>query len=488
MEYLVTPFVTAYAEGGVLHYVYEAAAGVTDITAGFADKEKWGIDAGASEMLVYQIDLNPLLTWEDGEPVNADTYIYSMKAMLENAAGNYKTAVYPYAAEALRGARGYAGNASEGSAVYVYAAEAAVNGAEVYYINTEKPAYFFYDRSMRDYYDNGYAAFFTGADGTDYYQRYNETGGYVEVTDSIKDELAEIARNFGDGNPEHWIEFCYLQDGVYGHTPWEEVGLIKTGEYQLVYIAEYPIEYKDLMPLLKHNWAVREEYYEQGGYNAGLNTMSFGPFKLSGADDSGMTLVKNERWYGWDGGDRAGFYTYEAFTDYDEIQIKFLTGAGLSQIAAVLTGGAAPFPFEFNAADLFGNNITQADLGEKEVYFIYIWSAYSSQCLAEMGDLAAVAESLGGRAGFLGLLLDFNKDLERAAKLVDFVNAPFPHIPVETHGLEPILHMIDSNSVPASIIIDGNGNALGGQITGARGMGYAPYIVSALAERAGNCY
>ena len=44
---------------------------------------KWGIPSDATEGYAYEIKLNPLAKWEDGTPINADTYVYSMQKLLD---------------------------------------------------------------------------------------------------------------------------------------------------------------------------------------------------------------------------------------------------------------------------------------------------------------------------------------------------------------------------------------------------------------------
>ena len=61
---------------------------------------------------------------------------------------------------------------------------------------------------------------------------------WLPLTEEAKADLLVIAKAFGDDNEEAYKEFARYQAGVYEETPWEMVGLIKTGEYSVQYILE----------------------------------------------------------------------------------------------------------------------------------------------------------------------------------------------------------------------------------------------------------
>jgi oligopeptide transport system substrate-binding protein len=60
-----------------------SARSVTDITASYEDKEKWGIPADADWGYVWEIVLRDDLKWCDGTPINAQTHVYSMQMLLD---------------------------------------------------------------------------------------------------------------------------------------------------------------------------------------------------------------------------------------------------------------------------------------------------------------------------------------------------------------------------------------------------------------------
>ena len=90
LGYLSTPFVTMSVEdsiNGVYQGVYKAATSVEDVTAANqADLSKYAVKLPEGQTpetttsgFVFEIKLNPDMKWEDGTPINADSYIYSMQ-------------------------------------------------------------------------------------------------------------------------------------------------------------------------------------------------------------------------------------------------------------------------------------------------------------------------------------------------------------------------------------------------------------------------
>ncbi|MCL2703026.1 MAG: TlpA family protein disulfide reductase [Defluviitaleaceae bacterium] len=138
------------------------------------------------------------------------------------------------------------------------------------------------------------------------------------------------------------------------------------------------------------------------------------------------------------------------------------------------------FPFEFTAEDIFGETVTRDDLSGKEIYFVHLWATWCGPCIAEMGELAEVAEMYADSVGFLGLLTDYYENRAGAARVAEANGVTFMNIPDRTPGLETVRQMVQSGFIPTTIIIDGAGNMIGGQLVGAKGLGYARYIEEAL--------
>lgn len=317
---------TSIAEDGSSYErVYEMATAVTDITATFADREKWGITEDAGR--VWQIDLNENAKWEDGTPINADTYVYSMEKLLNSSMKNYRANTYMEGEIAVLNGGKYFNNDLAGKTRYASVFDGAeyvlgVDETDKMFVSLTAPTAFF-GASLADAYAQYGAEMFTGADGTDYYQALAAVVGeeeFVPMNEDAKAALVGISSVLGGGYEEEFTEMAFYEDGVYEETPWEEVGLFKTGDYQIIYITEQPATEFYMLNGLSSNWIVNEELYEAGMTQSGDlwatnygtavdNFMSCGPYKIVSYEvDKQMILEKNDNWYGWTDGKHEGQY------------------------------------------------------------------------------------------------------------------------------------------------------------------------------------
>ena len=108
-SYITSPLVTMSiddSENGVYQWIYEMATSVEDVTASHQDDlTKYGVTlqsgktaADTKSGFVFEIKLREGAKWQDGTPINADSYIYSMKQLLDPKMQNYRANLY-YAGE-----------------------------------------------------------------------------------------------------------------------------------------------------------------------------------------------------------------------------------------------------------------------------------------------------------------------------------------------------------------------------------------------------
>lgn len=321
MDYIVAPFVYSTIDPeGVWKWDYEAATSVRDITAEFADKEKFGIPADAKERLVYEIKLSEFMKWDTGESVTADDYIYSMQMLLSPEMKNYRSNSYTSGESELRNAKLYFNNDKANKPIY-----AAVAGAENIPADAKQFATFtkevkFFGGTAEEYYNkDDHKAKFT-VNGVDVFEKYKGQE-YIELTDELKAELTAMSVAFGDENPDAYLEWLVYDTGeVYPETPWDKVGLVKVDDYTILYILERPLEYFYMMSALTSNWLVHKPTYEAGfetinnlkatKYGTDLSTTrSTGPYKLvSFEKDKQFVLDRNEHWLGYHDGKHDGHY------------------------------------------------------------------------------------------------------------------------------------------------------------------------------------
>ncbi len=92
-----------------------AASEPADVTERVkAEHPEFGIPESAVSGYAYTIDLNPDAKWEDGTPINADTYVYSMKRLLDPELLNYRASDYYAGNFSIAGAEAYATQGAEG--------------------------------------------------------------------------------------------------------------------------------------------------------------------------------------------------------------------------------------------------------------------------------------------------------------------------------------------------------------------------------------
>ena len=324
MGFIEMPLVdVTIAEDGVnFEWVFEGATDLEDVTATYADREKWltpDKDGNLpTEKLIYKISLNPDAKWADGTPINADTYIYSMQQMLDPAMKNYRANSYFEGDTAIKNAKLYYNNDKAGQPIYEMA-NATVE-AEKFYVDLTQDCTFF-GGPAKDYYDSAsYHSYFVDAEGVDVFEKWAKQEGWIEVTDEIKADLIFMGAAFGDPNEEDWKEWCSVITGEYATTPWEDVGLLKADDYTLIYVNETPVSAFYMKSMMTSNWIVYEPLYEAGkkqvedlvttDYGTSAETyMSAGPYKLATfEEDKQFILERNENWYGWTDGKHEGQY------------------------------------------------------------------------------------------------------------------------------------------------------------------------------------
>ena len=193
--------VAAYAEMGLVdttiapngedfEWVYEMATSITDVTELYVGQELAGdpiVKEGVTEGQVYRIALNQDAKWENGVAINADTYIESMKRMLDSKMQNYRANSYYKGDSAILHASKFFNSQTP-----VYAsvlddnADLVVDDDDKVYINFAKGWRFNGNYSL-----NALAGYgFTDKAIANKLQKQANVYGYVEVTD---DNYADVA-------------------------------------------------------------------------------------------------------------------------------------------------------------------------------------------------------------------------------------------------------------------------------------------------------
>lgn len=292
-----------------------------DVTTEYAGDERFNVPEGATSQYAYKVKLNPEACWENGEVINADTYIYSLQQLLNYKMKNYRASGMYEGAAPIANADKYWKQQKD---IYtdIYDSEAKeyrdVEDKDMYFSLVNKVAFF--GDSAKAYYNNKkYHDYFILEDGTDIFEKYSSKD-YNELTEEAKADLLAVSVAFGDNNAEAYKEYCFTLDGKSPAFDWENVGFIKNGEFEVTFVlskaatpfyfkysnSSFPLVYKDVYEASKKQTGsiIKSSYG-----TAQDNYVSYGPYKLvEYQSDKVIKMTKNDKWYGYTDGKHEGQY------------------------------------------------------------------------------------------------------------------------------------------------------------------------------------
>ncbi len=294
-----------------------------------AEHPAFGIPESATTGFAYTIALNPNVTFSNGKAINAETYVESMKRLLDPKLLNYRAEDTYTGSLVIAGAEYYA---NQGQSSYLgnesseldlenltladdgfYYAE---NGCQVF-IPVSAVSSYFGTNSLADYvgaYGDGY---FSLTHWDALVEAQNEDG-YAPLTEESLTWILDVFT----GNPAWNEDETYLCNYLtyffaYPETyDFSNVGLYASGEYELTLVLENALSgfylYYNIgiltLPL------VDIELYDEclsesdgvytSTYNTSLETtVSYGPYVMSEYQtDKHMRFVRNENWFGYTDG------------------------------------------------------------------------------------------------------------------------------------------------------------------------------------------
>jgi len=396
LSYLSMPFVTMQAENtedGIYQWIWEMAVedGIKDVTAEHQDdltkyqvKLPEGTDpATVTEGFVFEIKLNPNAKWEDGTPINADSYVESMKALLDPAMHNYRANLYYTGESAVAGGAAYYYQGTtaivENANGNAYKMADLVAGEDGQYRSPEGyPVYWAVKYPLANWLSGNTLADYVGAYGDQYFGLETwdaltalvDEDGLVPVTDETYALFAPITTSvaaWGETEDDLYAYMAYkVEYPICGYD--ETVGLYKVDDYTIRYVMENPIDYYYALTSFTSNWLVYMPLYEAGkdtsgelvttNYGTSVETsMSYGPYKLASLQDGKqIVFVQNENWYGWEKDENGYLYSITPYLVNGEHMQRYQT---TKIVIDVMTDDAAKQAF------LKGELITWAPSAEE---------------------------------------------------------------------------------------------------------------------------
>ena len=293
-----------------------------------AEHPEFNIPEAATKGYAYTIKLNPDCTWEDGTPINADTYVYSLERLLNSDLLNYRASDYYSGDLCIAGAEAYANSGrttqiENTSAGYVLADLTKGEDGQYLTPNGEK-VYLAISFVLNDWLGGNSLADYVGAYGADYFDVTNwdalaamaDADGVIPATDdNIALFTTVIAGNPAWGEDETCVPYYMTYAKEYPVVEFEgTVGILKNDEYEITLVLGKSLSGFYLLYNLSGNWIVHEETYEAAlkedngvwtsTYNTDVaTTVSYGPYKLTEyQSDKFMKFEKNENWWGYSDG------------------------------------------------------------------------------------------------------------------------------------------------------------------------------------------
>jgi ABC-type oligopeptide transport system substrate-binding subunit len=367
-----------YTQMGLFDFVYDkdtdgykavpemAASEAVDATGTLTEDEveQYGLtkdednDALWTSGQKWVIDLNQAATWEDGTAIKADDYIYSMQQMINPQMQNFRGSSYTTGTASFGNAdnylksgtttyewmAGYTGSNRSGTDYY-FALWGTKYGTNIFG-NAGYDAYTpgYIGESMAESSSSDdlatYATLIAMSRDATTYGTANDPK-YVAITNENIELIAEAYSEFlaffygakqevsldmtAPGSNSWAIgDFDYIRC-VNPVTPWEKVGLVKTGEYQLTFYLVNPVSLFQFHYNFSSNWLVKEDLYEAGKKTVGTlitttygttaaSYSSYGPYKLESYQlDKDILMTRNDAWYGYNDGKHEGEFQIDNF-------------------------------------------------------------------------------------------------------------------------------------------------------------------------------
>ena len=483
LGYLSSPFVTMQAEdteNGVYQWVYEMATEINDVTASHQDDlttyavtlPEGAAATDITEGYVFEIKLNPDAKWQDGTPINADSYIYSMQQLLNPEMKNYRANLYYAGESAIAGGNGYYYGGSDAltEAAGAYTMDMLTKGEDGQYVTAE--GYKVYlavnyalatqlgGNSLQDYVD-AYGDAYFGMDTWEELVALCDENGLVPLTDENYALFAPVTTgNEAWGETEADLPMYFVYGVPMPEVGFETVGLYKVDDYTINYVMQAQIDYYYALTSFTSTWLVYEDLYEAGKDTTGTlvttdygtsveTTMSYGPYKLeSFQEDKQMVLVQNENWYGWEEGEDGTLVSYTNYlVDGENVQRYRTT----KLVINVMTDDAAKQAFLKGELDNWAPSAEELPTYAASEQLYKALETYTMSFFFNTGleNLQTMDESKGNTNSVVLSNINFRKAFSLSIDRSEWVTATAGYAP--TFGLMNTVYYYDFYNDPNSM-------------------------------------
>ena len=350
---------------GEFEVEYSAATKVEDVSSVYAGDAKYNVPQNAKGY-AYKITLRNDLKWDDGTPIKAEDFVYTMQQQLDPLFKNYRADSYYNGSMVISGAKNYFYQGTQG----VFAADTAYStySTELDSIIRFKlgPATETEDAQASFRASMGFPTTYTAADVAAYMKGNYISTLNLDVVASMEGKtLAEIKADptmkaewdaiigWWQTEPDEELDF-FVCDYTFPDVDFDTVGIFAESDYELVVVLDkglvilnddgslnYQAAYAfSSLPLVKKDLYEANKKAPVTGstlwtttYNSSVSsTASWGPYKLTEFQaGKNYVLERNPYWYGYNMDKYDGQYetdriTCETIAEYNTALMKFRAG------------------------------------------------------------------------------------------------------------------------------------------------------------------
>lgn len=357
------------AQGNILpgefEVKYSAATKLEDVTTTYAGDANYAVPAEATHSYAYKITLRNDLKWEDGTPIKAEDFVYTMHEQLNPEFKNYRADSFFVGATVIHNAREYfyqgetvvEDNYSTGK----YAMSDLVKAEDGTYKTPEgKAAYFAVGAASEWCSGNSLAAYagagYLNAEKFAVLNAMCNEEGYVVITDEAIAALGDLLNNSPAwGESDAYCQVYVAYEYEYPQLDASKIGIFAESDTELVVVLDkslsllkadgsldYTAAYNfSSLPLVKKDLYEANKVAPTAGttlwtstYNSSVeSTASWGPYKLTQYQaGKEYVLERNENWYGYGMDLYAGQYqttriAVETIDEWNTAWLKFQSGS-----------------------------------------------------------------------------------------------------------------------------------------------------------------